>query len=80
MREFSDCSTRIAAAESPVIALAKSRVMPENIYYTARWLRIKTADRRTIAAVYYINYPAGGIIILARLFARKTAAGTDGRV
>lgn len=58
MREFSDCSTRIAAAESPVIALAKSRVMPENIYYTARWLRIKTADRRTIATVYYINYSA----------------------
>lgn len=42
MREFSDCSTRIAAAESPVIALAESRVMPENIYNTRRLPRIKT--------------------------------------
>lgn len=46
---FPTAPTRTAAAESPVIALVKSRVMPESVYNTHRFLQIKTwgaRDRR----------------------------------
>jgi len=38
-----------AAAESPVIALVKSRVMPESVYNTHRFLQIKTWGTRATA-------------------------------
>jgi len=55
MREFSDCpGPYCAAAESPVIALVKSRVMPESVYNTHRFLQIKTrGDRASERAQAY---------------------------
>lgn len=43
---FPTAPTRTAAAESPVIALVKSRVMPESVYNTHRFLQIKTWGAR----------------------------------